>query len=156
MPEEIERKFLVTDDSWRQSAKGVFYRQGYFATINRITIRVRTAGNKGFLTIKGERTGAARSEYEYEIPIEEAEEMLQHLCRKPLIEKRRFKMELRGHLWEIDEFEGKNKGLILAEVELADADEDIHLPKWIGEEVTDDPRYYNAFLVDHPFSEWGR
>lgn len=154
MPKEIERKFLVTNDSWRHSAEGVFYRQGYFPTEDKITIRVRTAGNNGYLTIKGARTGSVRSEYEYEIPFEEAEEMLKLLCRKPLIEKRRFKLEFEGHVWEIDEFEGENKGLILAEVELASEDESIQLPEWIGEEVTDDYRYYNAYLVDHPFSEW--
>lgn len=154
MPKEIERKFLVTDDSWRQSAKGVFYQQGYFPAADATTVRVRTAGDKGYLTIKGRRTGSIQPEYEYEIPFEEAEEMLSLLCRKPLIEKRRFKVEFHRHVWEIDEFEGENKGLILAEVELADEDEDVRLPAWIGKEVTDDHRYYNAYLVDHPFSEW--
>lgn len=154
MPKEIERKFLVTNDSWRQSAKGVFYRQGYFPTEDTTTIRVRTAGEKGYLTIKGKRVSAVRSEYEYEIPFKEAQEMLTHLCRKPLIEKTRFKLEFEKHVWEIDEFGGENQGLILAEVELSDEDEDIRFPDWTGEEVTDDPRYYNAYLVDHPFSEW--
>lgn len=156
MPKEIERKFLVSNDSWRQSAKGTFYRQGYFPTEDATTIRVRTAGNKGYLTIKGERTGAVRSEYEFEIPFADAEELLSNLCRKPLIEKKRFKVEFEGHVWEIDEFEGKNKGLIIAEVELAHENEEIILPGWTGREVTDDPRYYNAYLVDHPFSGWGR
>ena len=156
MPKEIERKFLVTNNTWRQSAKGTYYRQGYFPTANKTTVRVRTAGNTGYLTIKGERSGASRSEYEYQIPFEEAQEMLSQLCKKPLIEKRRFKVEFEGHLWEIDEFEGENQGLILAEVELSDEDENIQLPGWIGKEVTDDHRYYNAYLVDHPFSEWGK
>jgi CYTH domain-containing protein len=111
---------------------------------------------KGFLTIKGPLAGIERREYEYPIPVEEANEMLDTLCLKPIIEKVRYSIEHDGLLWEVDEFEGENAGLVIAEVELADADQRILLPDWIGEEVTDDPRYYNASLIANPFTRWGK
>lgn len=154
MGREIERKFLVKeDDGWR-SESGKVYRQGYLSTVKERTVRVRTIDDEGYLTVKGITRGATRREYEYEIPVDDATEMLDDLCERPLIEKKRRKIEYDGLTWEVDEFFGENEGLILAEVELEDEDQDFNKPEWIGVEVTDDPRYFNANLVDHPYSEW--
>ncbi|HIK04823.1 MAG TPA: CYTH domain-containing protein [Trichormus sp. M33_DOE_039] len=153
MAKEIERKFLVTDDTWRQLAEGSLYRQGYIASQG-ATVRVRIAGNQGYLTIKGPTVNYSRSEFEYPIPLADAQEMLDTLCVRPLIEKTRYKINLNGLVWEVDEFAGANQGLILAEVELTDESQQIELPNWIGEEVSGDPKYYNSYLVKHPFSEW--
>ena len=117
-------------------------------------MRVRTVADKGYLTIKGINVGARRLEFEYEIPIQDAEEMLTELCEKPLIEKNRYKLEHEGLLWEIDEFFGENAGLVLAEVELTSEDQVFAKPAWAGEEVTEDPRYYNANLIQNPFTQW--
>jgi CYTH domain-containing protein len=151
---EIERKYLIASDDWRDLAAGVDYRQGYLSTVKERTVRVRTIGDKGYLTIKGISTGASRTEYEYEVPADDAHEMLDELCERPLIEKRRCKIPFAGLIWEIDEFFGENRGLIVAEVELEDEDQLIDLPSWIGEEVTGDPRYFNSSLVSNPFSTW--
>lgn len=153
MAKEIERKFLVTDDTWRQLAEGSLYRQGYIASQG-ATVRVRIAGNQGYLTIKGPTVNYSRAEFEYPIPLADAQEMLDTLCVRPLIEKTRYKINLNGLVWEVDEFAGANQGLILAEVELSDESQQIELPNWIGEEVSGDPKYYNSYLVKHPFSEW--
>jgi CYTH domain-containing protein len=115
---------------------------------------VRTAGDKGYITVKGISTGASRSEYEYEIPTADANEMLDKLCERPLIEKTRYRIPQDGLTWEIDEFEGVNRGLITAEVELKDEKQSVKLPDWIDKEVTDDPRYFNANLVARPFTTW--
>lgn len=155
MPTEIERKFLVKGDHWRSLGEGKPYCQGYIVASADRSVRVRIAGDKGFLTIKGKTIGSTRPEYEYAIPVDHAREMLQSLCIPPLIQKTRYRVEWEGLLWEIDEFEGENQGLIMAEVELADADQPIAFPDWIGEEVTHDPRYYNSNLAQHPFSRWG-
>lgn len=155
MPTEIERKFLVKGDHWRSLGEGKPYCQGYIVASADRSVRVRIAGDKGFLTIKGKTIGSTRPEYEYAIPVDHAREMLQSLCIPPLIQKTRYRVEWEGLLWEIDEFEGENQGLIMAEVELADADQPIVFPDWIGEEVTHDPRYYNSNLAQHPFSRWG-
>lgn len=154
MPTEIERKFLVKSDEWRNLATGIIYRQGYIATKKGTTVRVRLAGSQGYLTIKGASKGISRAEYEYEIPAEEAQEMLNNLCEPPLIEKTRYKIAIDDLIWEVDEFVGENQGLIIAEVELSDANQTINIPDWIGQEVSDDPRYYNANLVQHPYSQW--
>ena len=151
---EIERKYLMASDGWRGLAEGVDYRQGYLSTVKERTVRVRTIADRGFLTIKGISTGASRREYEYEIPAGEAHEMLDELCERPLIEKRRFEISHAGLIWEIDEFSGDNAGLIVAEVELESEDQLIDIPSWIGEEVTGDPRYFNSSLVANPFSTW--
>ena len=151
---EIERKYLIASENWRDLAEGVDYRQGYLSTVKERTVRVRTISNSGFLTIKGISTGASRVEYEYEIPAADAHELLDELCERPLIEKRRFKVPYADLVWEIDEFFGENGGLIVAEVELEDEDQLIDLPSWIGEEVTGDPRYFNSSLVSKPFSTW--
>jgi CYTH domain-containing protein len=151
---EIEKKFLVKDDSWKQQATGVFYRQGYLSSQPERVVRVRTVEEKAYLTIKGKSIGAARCEYEYEIPHAEAVEILTQVCEQPIIEKIRYKVIYEGLLWEIDEFEGENNGLVLAEVELEDEGQHIKLPPWVGEEVTVQEKYYNARLIKNPFSKW--
>ena len=153
MGQEIERKFLVKGNDWPRE-KGKKYRQGYLTLDKERTVRVRLAGDKGYLTIKGENKGASRSEFEYEIPKEEAETLLDQLALKPLIEKTRYKLAQGELTWEIDEFSGANRGLVVAEIELEREDQPFDKPAWLGQEVTDDPRYYNANLVQHPFSEW--
>ena len=154
MAQEIERKFLVKGDAWRKLAKGTVYRQGYLSTVKERTVRVRTVGDKGYLTVKGLSVGPTRDEYEYEIPVSDADAMLDKLCEQPLIEKTRSKIPFDGLIWEIDEFACDNEGLIVAEVELSDEDQKICLPDWIGEEVTDDPRYFNSSLIAHPYGSW--
>ncbi|MBW4471174.1 MAG: CYTH domain-containing protein [Stenomitos rutilans HA7619-LM2] len=154
MPTEIERKFLVKGDAWRSLASGVAYCQGYITSTVERTVRVRVVGRQGYLTIKGGTTGISRAEFEYSIPVEDALELLSTLCEPPLIQKKRYKIAHAGLIWEVDEFEGENQGLIVAEVELGDANQAIVLPDWIDREVSDDPRYFNANLVKHPFSQW--
>lgn len=154
MGKEIERKFLVKGDSWRSQGIGKRYRQGYLSTVKERTVRVRTAGDKGFITVKGISVGATRSEYEYEIPPADANEMLDRLCERPLIEKTRYRIPQGEVVWEIDEFEGDNHGLITAEVELKDEKQAVSLPDWLGQEVTGDPPYFNSNLVARPFSKW--
>lgn len=151
---EIERKFLVKGDAWKAAAVGVLYRQGYLSTDKARTVRVRIAGERAFLTVKGLATGLARAEFEYEIPLADAAEMLDQLCMTPLIEKRRYTVAYQGLSWEIDEFLGANLGLVVAEVELDSADQAIDLPDWVGQEVSDDVRYFNSSLIAHPFFSW--
>lgn len=154
MGKEIERKYLVKSQDWKNLAEGVYYKQGYLSTVKERTVRVRTIGEKGYLTIKGVTVGVTRSEFEYQIPAEEANQMLDNLCEKPIIDKYRAKVEYKGLTWEIDEFHGENEGLVVAEVELITEDQVIELPEWIGEEVSGDPRYFNSNLIKHPFSQW--
>lgn len=154
MVKEIERKFLVRGNKWRRQAKGVLYRQGYISTNVRRAVRVRIVERKGFLTIKALRRAAVRSEYEYEIPLSDAISLLDELCEYPPIEKKRYKINYKGFIWEIDEFLGENKGLIIAEVELTDENQVVAIPDWVGKEVTDDPRYLNANLVNNPYKAW--
>lgn len=154
MGTEIERKFLVIGDEWRTLGTGSAYWQGYLVSEPERVVRVRIAGNQGFLTIKGAPTGISRAEFEYPIPVEDARELLETLCDRPFIQKTRYKVSWGNLVWEIDEFAGENQGLILAEVELPNAEQEIDLPPWIGAEVSHDPRYYNASLVKYPFSAW--
>ena len=154
MAKEIERKFLVKGDVWRSLAEGTKYRQGYLNSAKERVVRVRTINDKGFLTIKGITVGATRSEFEYEIPLEDTDFMLDQLCEQYLIEKNRYKIKQGELVWEVDEFFGRNDGLIVAEVELTSEDQEFEKPDWIGEEVTSDPRYYNSNLVKEPFTEW--
>lgn len=154
MGKEIERKFLVKGDAWRELAEGTRYRQGYLNSVKERVVRVRTINDKGFLTIKGITVGATRAEFEYEIPLEDTDFMLDELCEQSLIEKNRYKIELGGFVWEVDEFFGKNDGLIVAEIELESEDQEFEKPDWIGEEVTSDPRYFNSNLTKLPFTEW--
>ena len=151
---EIERKFLVRNNSWRVLASGTQYRQGYLNSAKERTVRVRTIDDKGFLTIKGITTGASRTEYEYEIPAADADAILSDLCEKPLIEKSRYKIDYEGFVWEVDEFFGENQGLIVAEVELESEDQKFEKPEWIGDEVTGDPKYFNSNLINHPYLKW--
>ena len=154
MPLEIERKFLVRNETWRHLAPGVRYRQGYLCTSKDRTVRVRIAGDRGYLTIKGPTVGAARSEYEYEIPVNDALTMLDKLCPQPQIDKIRYSIAYQGFVWEVDEFLGINLGLIVAEIELDHADQTFAKPDWAGQEVTGDPRYYNSALCETPYSLW--
>ncbi len=140
MATEIERKFLVNHDGWRNLGSRTLYRQGYLVREKGLAVRVRIAGETGYLTIKGATVGVSRLEYEYTIPVSEAREMLDNLCDKPIIEKFRYSIEFGNLLWEIDEFLGENEGLILAEVELSDENQPFDRPDWIGEEVSGDPR----------------
>lgn len=151
---EIERKFLVIGDAWRMLAGGHLCRQGYLSIAKERTVRVRTYRGQGAITVKGLSRGPRRREYEYPIPLADAEAMLDHLCRRPLIEKNRHRIVCRKLLWEVDEFFGSNEGLIVAEVELADPFQHVSKPDWIGQEVTHDPRYFNANLVFNPYQSW--
>lgn len=154
MATEIERKFLVVGETWRGLAPGTVYRQGYLSTVKERTVRVRVAGERGFLTVKGISVGATRREYEYAIPLNDAEEMLDTLCQRPLVEKIRYRIPTDGFVWEVDAFGGVNAGLIVAEIELATEDQVFPRPVWIGREVTGDPRYFNANLIAHPYGTW--
>ncbi len=151
---EIERKYLVEGNQWREGAVGSEFRQGYLSTVKERTVRVRVVGDRGYLTVKGITIDATRTEFEYEIPVAEASKMLDDLCEQPIIEKYRYLIGWEGLTWEIDEFLGANEGLIVAEVELEDAEQAISLPPWAGEDVTDDPRYFNSNLIAHPYSTW--
>lgn len=152
---EIEKKFLVNHDEWERLVKpsGEFYRQGYLLTDPNKTIRVRQTTDKGFLTIKGISVGATRAEYEYEIPVEEAKELLDQFSVAEL-SKIRYKIALDDHIWEVDVFFGKNEGLIVAEIELSTEDENFSIPGWIDREVTGEERYYNSNLVTEPYQTW--
>ncbi len=153
---EIERKFLVINEAWREGVQGLTFRQGYLCRDKERVVRLRAAGDKGFLTIKGLTVGASRAEYEYEIPLADCLAMLDTLAAKPLIEKTRYKIPHAGLTWEVDEFFGENSGLIVAEVELEREDQPFAKPPWVGEEVTGDARYYNSNLIALPFSRWGK
>ncbi|MGI9319844.1 MAG: CYTH domain-containing protein [Thiogranum sp.] len=153
MGTEIERKFLVKEGPWREAAAET-YRQGYLSTVKERTVRVRTINDKGYLTVKGVSVGASRLEFEYEIPVADARELLDNLCEKPLIEKQRYKLDHGGLTWEIDVFFGDNEGLIVAEVELQSEDQVFERPDWVADEVTSDPRYFNANLINKPYSNW--
>ncbi len=154
MGTEIEKKFLLAGDGWQQLARGIAYRQGYLCSQKERTVRVRTIEDKGFLTVKGVSVGATRLEYEYEIPVEDANDLLDELCEKPIIEKKRYKIEYRGFVWEVDEFFGENRGLVVAEIELEREDQQFDKPDWIGNEVTDDQRYFNSNLFKTPYTSW--
>jgi len=154
MGEEIERKFLVSGEAWRETAEGTRYRQGFLSTEPERTVRVRVAGTRGSITVKGKSVGARRAEFEYEIPVADAERMLDTLCKRPLIEKVRYVLAVGAHTWEIDVFEGDNAGLVVAEIELRREDEAFERPEWVGDEVTDDPRYFNSNLVANPYRAW--
>jgi len=155
MGTEIERKFLVRDRSVLDGALGIAYRQGYLTTDPERTVRIRRAGDHAFVTIKGRSRGATRAEFEYAIPLEDVPDLLA-LCLRPVIAKTRYRIDHAGLTWEVDVFEGDNDGLVVAEVELPAADTTVALPAWVGDDVTEDARYYNANLVEHPFRDWDR
>ncbi len=154
---EIERKFLVRDDSWRdvvESETGIV--QGYLIADTQLTLRVRQSGERAFLTLKGATMGISRAEFEYPIPAADAATLLRELALPGLIEKTRYQVRCGEQLWDLDVFGGNNQGLVLAEIELATEDSHFEMPGWVGTEVSDDPRYYNANLARHPFREWSR
>jgi len=151
---EIERKFLLLGDAWRRLGQPVLLRQGYLCSEPMRTVRVRIEGDQGRLTIKSKSTGATRGEWEYAIPLQEAEELLDRLCERPLVEKYRRRIDYAGFTWEVDEFLGENAGLVVAEIELPDEDTVYDKPDWIGQEVTGDKRYYNSSLIRSPYSTW--
>jgi adenylate cyclase len=151
---EIERKFLLAGDGWRGLGAPTLMRQGYLTSDPVRTVRVRIEGERAVITIKSKSTGATRGEWEYEIPVADAAELLERLCEQPLVEKVRHRIGYKGHTWEVDEFMGENAGLVVAEIELGSEDEAFEKPDWIGQEVTGDPRYYNSSLIRLPYSTW--
>jgi adenylate cyclase len=154
MPREIERKFLLKNDAWRGLAhRHQAMSQGYLAGSERVSVRVRVAGDEAHLNIKSGGLVASRLEYEYPIPVDEARELLT-LCPGPLVEKTRHYVDFGGFEWEVDEFSGTNTGLIVAELELDGEEQVFPRPAWLGTEVTHLRRYYNVSLVEHPFSAW--
>lgn len=155
MATEIERKFLLCSDAWRdQVSRSTEIRQGYLCEPKTASVRVRLSGEKANLNIKSTTLGISRLEYEYPIPLDEAREMLDKLCGGKTVDKTRYEVKIGNHVWEIDEFVGRNAGLIVAEVELSAEDEAFEKPDWAGEEVSDDVRYYNVNLLENPYCDW--
>lgn len=153
---EIERKFLVVHDSWKsQVVSATRIVQGYLAHTDATTVRVRIKGERAYITIKGTSTGISRSEYEYEIPVADAEAMLAEMAQGPVIDKVRHLIAVDGHTWELDVFAGENAGLVMAEIELDADTADFTVPEWAGLDVSDDSRYYNVNLATNPFRNWG-
>jgi adenylate cyclase len=153
MGTEIERKFLVADLSVLDGRRGLAYRQGYLSTTPERTVRIRRAGDAAYLTVKGISVGAARAEFEYPVRMADVDDLLV-LCERPIIEKIRYRIDHADLTWEVDVFAGANLGLVVAEVEVPAVDTAVVIPWWIGAEVTDDARYFNANLVRHPFCDW--
>lgn len=151
---EIERKFLIKKKPFSIAKRSLKINQGYIINEKSKVIRVREKGDDYFLTIKGNNIGISRLEYDFPISKEDAKELIFHFCKTTLIEKTRHYIEHKGHTWEVDEFHGKNNGLIVAEIELESEDEKFEIPDWVGEEVTQDDRYYNMNLAIHPFTSW--
>jgi adenylate cyclase len=150
---EIERKFLPAGDGWRALGQPLLLRQGYLSSDPARVVRVRVEGEQAYMTVKGRSVGATRGEWEYPIPLADANELLA-LCAQPLVEKYRRRIEFAGKVWEVDEFLGANQGLVVAEIELDAEDQPFDKPDWIGAEVTHDKRYYNSNLARHPYSAW--
>lgn len=154
MGTEIERKYLIIDDSWKTKAsEGIEIKQGYLNSEAKRTVRIRISGEQGWLTIKGKNENLTRKEFEYDIPLTDALELL-NLCEKPIIEKTRYIFLDNGNSWEIDVFSGENEGLVIAEIELSREDQEFTIPEWVGEEVSMDVRYYNSSLISNPFVNW--
>jgi adenylate cyclase len=155
MATEIEHKFLLVSDAWREQViRSIAYRQGYLSNNKQASVRIRIAGDSANINVKGMTVGVQRPEYEYPVPLAEAHEMLDQLCARPLIEKTRHFVEYDGKIWEIDEFGGDNAGLIVAEVELEQVGEDFAIPAWAGRDVSGVERYYNVALVHYPYAQW--
>lgn len=154
MPYEIERKFLVTDEKILDKLEGTLYRQAYMSTAGRAVVRIRVVRDNAYITIKGDTDGIKRLEYEYAIPKHHATEMINELCDGGVLEKIRYSVMHKGHKWVIDKFIKENLGLVVAEIELDKEDEIFELPDWVGEEVTEDVRYYNVNLVKNPYVKW--
>ena len=155
MASEIERKFLVKSKEWFsfKKPKPLFIKQAFVLQQDKKVLRARIKADKAFLTIKGKSSGVSRMEFEYEIPIEDAEEMISQMSG-PTIEKERYEIPFANHLWEVDVFYGENEGLIVAEIELLTETEFFEKPNWVGAEVSYDPRYFNSNLEHHPFNQW--
>ena len=151
---EIERKFLLNYFSEDLMTRGISICQGYMVNKKGLAVRVRLSGDNGFLTIKSATHNGSRKEFEYSVPQEDAKEMLDLFCKKPLIEKTRYSVEFKGFEWVIDKFYGENQGLVVAEIELSSIDQPFEIPDWIGKEVTHDPRYFNSNLIKTPYSIW--
>lgn len=154
MAKEIERKFLVNTERMPALTQGQSLKQGYVCNDPERVVRIRVAEATAFVTIKGKNVGATRLEFEYPIPVEDAQQMLYELCPAPLIEKVRHRIAHQDHIWDVDVFSGDNEGLIVAEVELNGEDEDVALPDWVEREVTGEARYYNSSLREMPYSQW--
>ena len=155
MAHEIERKFLLVNDDWRRSVShSVRMCQGYLATTEAVSIRIRQEGEQAFLNLKSATLGITRDEFEFPLPVAGALEVLHRFCAGRCIDKTRHYVPMGQHLWEIDEFAGANAGLIVAEIELTSEDELFERPAWLGREVSQEKRYYNVCLVDHPYSAW--
>jgi adenylate cyclase len=154
MGTEIERKFLIKSDAWRSQSVGKLYRQGYVFKSTGVTVRVRVVGNQGYLTLKGKAEHYARPEFEYEIPIDDAQAMLDLWCHPRIVEKIRYRVPCGDLVWEVDEFQGLNQGLVVAEVELSSSDQVFALPDWVGQEVSEQDRYYNSSLAVYPYAQW--
>ena len=152
---EIERKFLVTDDDYKKDAERSLYWQGYLSDDPERIVRVRICGGSAFLTIKSKKDGLERYEFEYPIPLPDAEILLS-LCKKPIIRKYRYTLAYKGLIWQVDEFLDENQGLVIAEVELEDSNQTFEKPPWAGKEVTSDPKYYNVSLIHHPYNMWDK
>ncbi len=153
MAVEIERRFKVNGDSWRGLAEGVRYRQGYLSVEKERTVRVRVVGEQAWLTLKGQISDISRHEFEYAIPVAEAQTIMDAMCPM-LVDKLRYRIAFGGFIWEVDEFFGENAGLVLAEIELPSEETAFDKPEWIGEEVTFDGRFTNAYLSKHPYTRW--
>ena len=151
---EIERKFLVLNEDWKVGATGTFLHQGYLNRHPQRSVRVRVKGQQAFLTIKGMVSEISRFEYEYPIPLADAQHMLKELCEPPTLEKTRYLVKYEGMCWEIDEFHGDNAGLVVAEIELENEEQPFAKPPWLGEEVSQDSRYLNINLSQHPYCQW--
>ena len=151
---EIEHKFLVDKDKLPNLTNGYTIKQGYIQTVDHTTVRVRIRDKEAFLTIKGKSHGISRLEFEYPIPLQDAQVMLTNLCQEVIVEKTRYLIVHKGHTWELDIFEGTNKGLILAEIELTSEDETFTQPSWVTQNVTEDNRYANSNLIHNPYSLW--
>jgi adenylate cyclase len=154
MAKEIERKFLIDLEKIGSLEDGTAIRQGYIATADKTVVRVRLAGGRAYLTLKGENVGVTRTEFEYEIPADDAQEIITVLCNGPVVEKTRYLIVNAGHTWEVDIFHGDNDGLVVAEIELASEDEVFELPHWVTKEVSGDINYYNSSLLENPFKNW--
>lgn len=151
---EIERKFLVRGEAWKPLASPTLMRQAYLSAHPERVVRVRVEGEQAYLTIKSKAQGIARSEWEYPIPLADAQALLDQVCEHPLIEKYRYRIPIGKHVWEVDEFLGQNSGLVVAEIELASETETFLKPDWLGEEVSHDHRYANSQLIRRPYSSW--
>lgn len=153
MAVEIERRFIVVGDAWRGLAPGVQYRQGYLSVEKERTVRVRVVGDQAWLTLKSNISNVSRHEFEYPVPLADAQTIMGAMCPM-VVDKLRHRIEHGGFIWEVDEFFGDNTGLVLAEIELPDESTPFDQPAWIGEEVTEDGRYTNAYLSKNPYSRW--